>query len=82
MWLCCVGAAGFMGWLFLENVFAPLYITEVAHQPATTAGFLLGATGLGSFVLGFLLRDCRTNGAASRSYFLWPRSACSCRSNF
>jgi len=55
MWLCCVGAAGFMGWLFLENVFAPLYITEVAHQSATTAGLLLGATGLGSFVLGFLL---------------------------
>jgi predicted MFS family arabinose efflux permease len=55
MWLCCIGAAGFMGWLFLENVFAPLYITEVAHQSATTAGFLLGATGLGSFVLGFLL---------------------------
>src|SRR5580658_8616163 len=23
MWLCCIGAAGFMGWLFLENVFAP-----------------------------------------------------------
>lgn len=55
MWLCCVGAAGFMGWLFLENVFAPLYITEVAHQSPTTAGFLLGATGLGSFILGFLL---------------------------
>lgn len=55
VWLCCIGAAGFMGWLFLENVFAPLYITEVAHQSPTTAGFLLGATGLGSFVLGFML---------------------------
>ncbi len=55
IWLCCAGAAGFMGWLFLENVFAPLYITEVAHQSATTAGFLLGATGLGSFILGFML---------------------------
>lgn len=55
VWLCCVGAAGFMGWLFLENVFAPLYITEVAHQSPTTAGFLLGATGLGSFILGFML---------------------------
>jgi predicted MFS family arabinose efflux permease len=55
MWLCCAGAAGFMSWLFLENVFAPLYITEVAHQTGTTAGFLLGATGLGSFILGFLL---------------------------
>ena len=55
VWLACLGSAGFMTWLFLLNVFAPLYITEVAHQPATTAGFLLGATGLGSFVLGFLL---------------------------
>jgi MFS family permease len=55
VWLACLGASGFMTWLFLLNVFAPLYITEVAHQPATTAGFLLGASGLGSFLLGFLL---------------------------
>jgi MFS family permease len=55
IWLCCLGAAGFMSWLFALNVFAPLYITEVRHQPATTAGFLLGASGLGSFFLGFLL---------------------------
>jgi len=53
--LCCLGATGFMSWLFALNVFAPLYITEVAHEPATTAGFLLGASGLGSFFLGFLL---------------------------
>jgi len=44
-----------MSWLFSLNVFAPLYITQVAHQPATTAGFLLGASGFGSFFLGFLL---------------------------
>jgi MFS family permease len=44
-----------MSWLFALNVFAPLYITEVAHQRPTTAGFLLGASGLGSFFLGFLL---------------------------
>lgn len=49
IWLCCAGAAGFLTWLFLLNIFAPLYITEVAHQTPTTAGFLLGATGLGSF---------------------------------
>jgi predicted MFS family arabinose efflux permease len=55
IWLCCLGATGFMSWLFALNVFAPLYITEVAHQSPTTAGFLLGATGLGSFFLGFLL---------------------------
>ena len=51
IWLCCVGAAGFLSWLFLDNIFAPLYITEVAHQAPTTAGFLLGASGLGSFFL-------------------------------
>jgi predicted MFS family arabinose efflux permease len=55
MWLCCLGTAGFMSWLFVMNVFAPLYITRVAHQPPTTAGFLMGASGLGSFFLGFLL---------------------------
>ena len=55
VWLCCIGATGFMSWLFALSVFAPLYITEVAHQPATVAGFLLGASGLGGFFLGFLL---------------------------
>lgn len=55
IWLCCLGASSFMCWLFVLNAFAPLYITEVAHQPATTAGLLLGATGLGGFFLGFLL---------------------------
>jgi predicted MFS family arabinose efflux permease len=55
IWLSCLGAAGFMSWLFAVNVFAPLYITEVVHESATTAGFLLGASGLGSFFLGFLL---------------------------
>ena len=55
IWLCCLGAVGFMSWLFAVNVFAPLYITEVVHQPPTMAGFLLGASGLGSFFLGFLL---------------------------
>jgi predicted MFS family arabinose efflux permease len=54
VWLCCAGAGGFVSWLFLQNVFAPLYITEVAHRPPTTAGFLLGISGLGSFFLGFL----------------------------
>jgi len=55
VWLCCVGATGFMSWLFALSVFAPLYITEVVHQPATMAGFLLGASGFGSFFLGFLM---------------------------
>jgi predicted MFS family arabinose efflux permease len=55
MWLCCLGTTGFMSWLFALNVFAPLYITQVAHESATRAGWLLGASGLGSFFLGFLL---------------------------
>ncbi len=54
IWLCCIGAVGFMTWLFVLNVFAPLYITQVAGQAPTTAGFLLGAGGLGSFFIGFL----------------------------
>lgn len=52
IWLCCIGAAGAMAWLYLQNVFVPVYVTSVVHQPATTAGFLLGATGLGSFLIG------------------------------
>jgi predicted MFS family arabinose efflux permease len=55
IWLCSIGAFGFMAWLFVENAFAPLYITEVAHQSPTTAGWLLGISGLGSFFVGFLL---------------------------
>lgn len=55
VWLSCLAAVGFMSWLFLQNIFAPLYIINVRHQPAETAGFLLGASGLGSFFLGFLL---------------------------
>jgi predicted MFS family arabinose efflux permease len=53
IWLACLGSTAFMTWLYMQNIFAPLFITEVMHQPGTTAGFLLGATGLGSFFLGF-----------------------------
>ena len=55
VWLCCLATAGFLCWLFLVHSFAPLYVTEVAHQLPTTAGFLIGATGLGSFILGYFL---------------------------
>lgn len=54
VWLGSIGAVGFMTWLFLVNTFAPLYITQVAHQAGTTAGFLMSAAGLGSFVLGLI----------------------------
>ncbi|MGC1491519.1 MAG: MFS transporter [Candidatus Acidiferrum sp.] len=52
MLLCCLGAAGFMTWLFLMSVFAPLYITEVSQRSATLAGFVIGASGLGAFLWG------------------------------
>ena len=46
------------GWIYLlavlQNVFAPLYITEVMNQAPTTAGFLLGAAGFGSFFIGII----------------------------
>src|SRR5271167_1394394 len=54
MLLCCVGAAGFMTWLFVMHSFAPLYITEVSKRSATTAGFIIGAGGLGAFVWGWI----------------------------
>lgn len=54
VWIGAIGAMGFMTWLFLVNAFAPLYIIDVAHQPATTAGFLMGAAGLGSFAIGLI----------------------------
>jgi predicted MFS family arabinose efflux permease len=52
IWLCSIGAGGFISWLFLQNTFAPLLITRNMHQDPRTAGFLLGAAGLGSFFLG------------------------------
>ncbi|MGH9718147.1 MAG: MFS transporter [Candidatus Acidiferrales bacterium] len=52
VWLCAIGAGGFISWLFLQNTFAPLLITRNMHQDPRTAGFLLGAAGLGSFFIG------------------------------
>src|SRR5580658_9749762 len=54
MQLCCAGAAGFMTWLFVMHSFAPLYITEVSKRSATTAGFIIGAGGLGAFMWGWI----------------------------
>jgi predicted MFS family arabinose efflux permease len=55
IWLTSIGAGGFISWLFLQNTFAPLLITRDMHQDPRTAGFLLGAAGLGSFFIGFIL---------------------------
>jgi len=55
MLLCCVAAAANLTGLFFVSVFGPLYITQVAGQAPTTAGFILGAYGLGAFFGGFIL---------------------------
>src|SRR5882724_2674136 len=53
--LCCLAGAGFMTWLFVMSAFAPLYITEVSKNSATFAGLILGASGLGAFLWGWIL---------------------------
>lgn len=53
--LCALAAAANLTSLFLYAVFAPLYITQVAQQAPTTAGFLMGAGGTGAFIAGFVL---------------------------
>jgi predicted MFS family arabinose efflux permease len=55
IWLCCLGSAGFMTWLWVMHAFAPLYITEVTKNTPTFAGFVLGASGVGEFLWGFSL---------------------------
>lgn len=55
VWLSCIGTTGFMCWLFVTHSFAPLYITRVAHKTSTTTGFLIAATGVGSFLSGLIL---------------------------
>jgi predicted MFS family arabinose efflux permease len=54
IWLCSLASVGFMTWLFVMHAFAPLYITEVSKQTPTLAGFVMGASGLGAFVWGWL----------------------------
>lgn len=55
IWLCCLGSAGFMTWLWVMHTFAPLYITEVNRDSPTFAGLILSASGFGSFIWGFVL---------------------------
>jgi predicted MFS family arabinose efflux permease len=54
IWLCCLASAGFMTWLWVMSAFAPLYITEVSKHSATFAGLVLGASGLGAFLWGWI----------------------------
>ncbi len=50
--LCSIASAGFIWWLVLQNIFGPIFITSMMHESGTTAGFLLGAAGLGSYIIG------------------------------
>lgn len=54
IWLCCLASAGFMTWLWVMHAFAPRYITGVSRHSATFAGLVLGASGLGEFLWGFI----------------------------
>lgn len=54
MWLCCLGSAGFMTWLWVMHASAPQYITEVSKNSATFAGLVQGASGAGAFVWGWI----------------------------
>jgi len=50
--LCCFAGAANLTSIFFFQVFSPLYITQVAHQAPTTAGFLIGAGGVGGTIAG------------------------------
>jgi MFS family permease len=52
IWLACLGATGFIAWLIIHSVFGPLYMTTVAGQTGSGAGFLMGAAGVGSLIIG------------------------------
>lgn len=52
IWLACLGATGFIAWLIIHSVFGPLFMTSVAGQSGSGAGFLMGAAGVGSLILG------------------------------
>jgi MFS family permease len=54
MVLCCFAGAANLTAIFFFQVFSPLYMTQVAHQAPTTAGFLIGAGGIGGAVTGIL----------------------------
>lgn len=53
LWLCLLGAFGFVTSLMAFVVFAPLYLTQVMHQDARTTGLLLSAVGFGGAAWSF-----------------------------
>ena len=55
IWLCCIAASAFMSWLFLFNAFGPLYMAEVRGQDPRMAGMVMGLSGMGGVIQGFLM---------------------------
>ncbi len=53
LWLCLLGAFGFVTSLMAFVVFAPLFLTQVMQQEARTAGLLMGAAGFGGAAWSF-----------------------------
>ena len=53
LWLCLLGAFGFVVSLMAFIVFAPLYMTQVMHQDPTTTGYLMSAAGFGGAAWSF-----------------------------
>nr|WP_319563736.1 MFS transporter [uncultured Rhodoferax sp.] len=55
IWLCSLAASAFMSWLYLFNAFGPLYMAEVKGLDPRVAGMVMGTSGMGGVVLGFLM---------------------------
>jgi predicted MFS family arabinose efflux permease len=55
LWLCAIAASAFMSWLYLFNAFGPLYMVEVRHLDPRMAGMVMGVSGAGGVVVGFLM---------------------------
>lgn len=53
LWLCLLGAFGFVVSLMAFIVFAPLYMTQAMHQDPTTTGYLMSAAGFGGAAWSF-----------------------------
>jgi len=55
VWLCIIAASAFMSWLYLFNAFAPLYMAEVKGLDPRVAGMVMGTSGMGGVLIGFLM---------------------------
>jgi len=55
LWLCAVAASAFMSWLYLFNAFGPLYMVEARGLDPRVGGMVMGVSGMGGVVLGFLM---------------------------